>query len=790
MQFIVAMLLLNTHLLAIQIEAGWHLLGVPIPTTIEAIKKANNLTDVRRFDTDRKAWVSSGEVGWNEGVLLYAPSPIALNYNSIITGFNPTSHADDSYNITLKKGWNLKALSTNLSVASKLFGDDVSIWLYDDQKWVSYLPHIKGTKANKQSIIKSGQGFFIYAPDDRTYKLKDLRTKLTTFDNEAKMLDFLEKNAIFNRSFRSDDDRFFIAEGDGKPMPGVGSAGSSNKGAVDDATHTNVQEQGVDEADIIKHNNNNIFYLATDDKGKSRLYTHTFADLVAGQKKAQEISVFTDEKSVQAQDLYLYNDQLIVLGNSFHAYRIAAEVSPKTLSRMVLPPYFMNNEIYIEVYDVKDIKAIKRTQSIKVQGHLNNTRLANGKLYVVSSYNPYLKVTYKRTHIPCKDGYYQLVDKEGKCYEIDYDDYTIKEKHLIPKITHNGKSSDLVGHQHFYSAMKVNNLDQITTTTAFDLSGFESKNLSLMINSYQLYMSPKALYLTHEHYDYSPFTTASSERIDRTKTAIYKIALDKQLDFIDHIVIEGRAINQFAFSEYKGVLRVATTKGYAFNDTTDNMVYTIAEENGVLKQKALLKGLGKKGEVIRAVRFMGDKGFVVTFKQTDPFYTIDLSDPDSPKKAGELSIPGFSTYLHSVGDNQILALGNDADSEGRVTAMQVQLFDISTFKSPKLVDKYLFDKTAFSNALYNHKAFTFRPSDKKFAIYINSYDYKSHTTTFRGFYIFELSNGDIKEQGKIEIPTDDKHRYSYYDARSIIFSKTGKDYILFLTNDLKVYPIK
>ena len=778
------------------IEKGWHLMGFPMPTSIEAIKKAYDLKDVRRFDEDSQSWQSSGQVGWNEGVLLYTPKRILIE-STLDSVKSSAGVRDKAFSIVLQKGWNLKSITPRISVMSKLFGDDVVIWLYENNEWSSYLPKSKDDQINQQPIIKNAQGFFIYSPTDRTYPLRDLQRKLTQFSNSKQMMDFLEKSVIFSRAFRSDDDHFGIAEGDGVSAPS--SAGA--KQSVDDATHTNIQEQGVDEADIIKHDNNRLFYIATDDNDQRSLYTHSFAHLISGQGRAEKITVFTGkaydkkgvekgvEKRVEIEGIYLYNDQLIVLGRGYYPY--GGIRTANRHSRMVLPPYYQNEDFYIEVYDVKDSKNINRTQQITMRGYLKDTRLADGKLYVVSSYNPYFKVAYKRAYIRCKDGVYQLVDSKGRCYELDYDAYTVQEKHILPTMSINGKAVDWIDYKSFYSKMSVDRQNSIITTTVFDLkqTTMTTKSVSLMANSYTTYMSPYALYLTYQHYDAIPFVDDSSQREDSTQTTIYKIALGERPDFVDHIVIDGRTLNQFAFSEYKGVLRVATTKGYSWNDSTDNMVYTIQEEGGVLKQQGLLKGLGKKGEAIRSVRFMGDKAFVVTFKQTDPFYTIDLSKPTNPQKIGELSIPGFSTYLHDVGDDKILALGNDADDEGRVTAMQVQLFDVANFAKPQLLDKYLFDKSSFSNALYNHKAFTFRRSDKRFALYVNNYDYKSNATTFRGFYLFGLQNGSIKEPHKINLATKEDKGYGYYDARSMIFSKDGKHYILFLSKDLQLYPI-
>lgn len=143
--------------------------------------------------------------------------------------------------------------------------------------------------------------------------------------------------------------------------------------------------------------------------------------------------------------------------------------------------------------------------------------------------------------------------------------------------------------------------------------------------------------------------------------------------------IEGRLLDAYAMSERDGVLRVASTRTDA---ASDSLVTTLALEGGELAEQGRVDGLGP-GEQIYAVRFLDDVGYVVTFRQTDPLYTIDLSDPAAPRVAGELKIPGFSSYLHVVGEDLLLGIGQDADPEtGMTLGAQASLFDVSEPSAP------------------------------------------------------------------------------------------------------------
>ena len=151
--------------------------------------------------------------------------------------------------------------------------------------------------------------------------------------------------------------------------------------------------------------------------------------------------------------------------------------------------------------------------------------------------------------------------------------------------------------------------------------------------------------------------------------------------------VRGHLLNQFSMSEHEGYLRVATTDGPPWDSRgSESFVTVLTESDPDLVQAGQVGGLGR-GEQIFAVRFLGDIGYVVTFEQIDPLYTIDLSDPENPVTRGELKIPGFSSYLHPWGDDQLIGIGTDGDDEGRTFGAVASLFDISDIDDPRLVDK-------------------------------------------------------------------------------------------------------
>ena len=227
---------------------------------------------------------------------------------------------------------------------------------------------------------------------------------------------------------------------------------------------------------------------------------------------------------------------------------------------------------------------------------------------------------------------------------------------------------------------------------------------------------------------------------------IYKFSFDENLSYEAKGSVTGSMLNQFSMSEKDDYLRVATTSGWSWwnGGETINSVYTLKNENDALVVDGELTGLGHEGETIKAVRFMGSRGFVVTFRETDPLYTLDMSDNSQPKMVGELSIPGFSRYLHIVDENRVLSVGRDADESGSTLGLQLQLFDISDFSNPLLADKIkIGDRYTYSEAEYNHKAFSYRGSDLKFGIAYRSYSYNDNTND-EHFGIYQVDDLSIK----------------------------------------------
>ena len=175
-------------------------------------------------------------------------------------------------------------------------------------------------------------------------------------------------------------------------------------------------------------------------------------------------------------------------------------------------------------------------------------------------------------------------------------------------------------------------------------------------------------------------------------------------------VVNGRVLNQFSMDEHEGHLRVATTSGRVSNPDVQSTVTVLRPQGDTLAEVGMVDGLAP-GEDIRSVRFSGDRGFVVTFRETDPLFVIDLSDPEDPTVLAELKVPGFSTYMHLMDDEHLLTIGYDGDElEGFAwfDGVRLQIFDIGDPTAPELVHKEIIGtRGSSSEALTNHFAFNY-----------------------------------------------------------------------------------
>jgi uncharacterized secreted protein with C-terminal beta-propeller domain len=692
--------------------------------------------------------------------------------------------------IELYKGWNLLSLPYNMVISPEVFGDDV-VWKYnDDSDWEAYIPNldenITGIKSLQQ--IDPNNGFWVNAEEVKTIDIANLSSELQSFASTEKMENYL-KLMITSKKYFPWGWCADLAYPEGAVDMVTADSGAANDLKAEDATTTNLQESGVDESDILKHNNDYIFYL---NRISNQIIVTRFSKVIANE--TEPITTIDTDSAAYIESLYLKDDQLIVL------------YTPKTEYSFDFSDVenidYWNGKSGFKVYDISDINAITLVEDFTLNGRIVNSRIVDGKLYLMSRFIPHAQWEYPKVFVEgdqciseyekkygiqydvsIGDGYF--TDQYGKShycqkndegyYYIDYNNPQAMVYFLQPSLQDNIniKETTLLDATQTYAPLKLDQTPAIVSVTEFDLSDFTYNNTAIVGETTTEYVSSKAIYLVSNQYrrfwafnDYEEQST------------IYKFSIDDQLEYRGKGNVSGRILNQFSLSEYDNILRIATTEGFSWwsGSDTNNSIFTLQDSNGSLSEIGSLSSLGKEGETIRAVRFIGDRAFVVTFLQTDPFYTIDLSDPTAPEKKGELKVDGFSEYFHPIDENRILSIGRDADENGILGGLQVQLFDLTDFSNPLLADKVVIgNKYYHSEAEYNHKAFSYRNSDALFSFPVSYWSkqpgYKWQYSYQHMLPLFQIEDQSIKTIGKLQAVSENS--YWYGQARPIIFNMTN-----------------
>ena len=493
-------------------------------------------------------------------------------------------------------------------------------------------------------------------------------------------------------------------------------AGAAKTAGVDFST-TNVQEAGVDEPDIVKTDGNRVFALA-----KNRLY----AVDVSGPTPRIAGSLAMP-KDTFARDMLISANKLVVMGDGPAQVRpLPAAAAPggaegkiaagSTDAAIGITPG-SSGSVLIEI-DVTDTAAMRVLETLQTEARYVTARLSGTTARIVVAAGGPMGLTFT---YPTEPG----AANEATATRANRNQLArTTADNWIPRysVTSAAGTSaprpvvacDAVSRPPMFSGLET--LSVLTIDLNGGLDPIDSD--AVMASGENVYASPESLYVATNRW---PIFDANGVPVDSvTTTQVHKFdtSNSSQTGYHGSGTVIGHTLNQFSMSEYDGKLRIATTKdgfglvgGDAAVDTggeSESYVSVLDERNGKLVQLGQVGGLGK-GERIYAVRFIGTTGYVVTFRQTDPLYTVDLSDPAAPRVAGELKIAGYSAYLHPIADNLLIGVGQDATEEGRTKGLQVSLFDVSDPASPKRLHNAVMPG-ANSDAEWDHHAFLWWPT--------------------------------------------------------------------------------
>lgn len=498
---------------------------------------------------------------------------------------------------------------------------------------------------------------------------------------------------------------------------------SANIAGSDDYSKTNVQTEGVDESDIVKTDGEYIY--VSDYNGNLSILKADGAESKLVSKTSINDFFDTENAYYNVSAMYLYNDKIVMVvsGGSNVYYDDMIMEGEIALDYM---PYYYDNNTYVLVISVEDRSKPVLVDKLSQEGSYTNSRMAGGYVYIYT--DKYIDYTSLET-VYAKTG--DEVISEEDVYvtkDCDYNNYLIISSIDVEN------SSDFK--------------DTIVYTTDWSYA--------------QLYVSGSNIYILESIYNWE----ANTE-----KTNIVKISyVDGEMELKNNSYVKGTVNDQFSVDEYNDYLRVVTT------DFDANNLYILDNELNITGK---IEGLAE-GERIYSARFMGDIGYFVTFRNMDPLFSVDLSDPSAPVVLGELKIPGFSTYLHFIDKDTLLGIGHDADIEnGFVEGMKLSLFDVSDPGNVTEVQSVLFGDYSYSEALYNHTAIL--ASSEKNIFGFSVLDWNNNKTVYK---IYSFENGEMVEKESIDVMGSEKE-YSY-EIRGIY---SGDFFYIVTLNNLKAYSL-
>jgi uncharacterized secreted protein with C-terminal beta-propeller domain len=521
---------------------------------------------------------------------------------------------------------------------------------------------------------------------------------------------------------------------------------SANVPPVTNHSTTNIQVAGVDEADIVKTDGEYIYFAS----GNTTIIVNAYPP-----EQAQVLSEIELEGTVVG--IFINGDRLVVFEETpYYSYY---DVRSDSDEKIYMP--YVSPKTYIKVYDVSDRENPLLEREISTDGQYVSSRMIGDYAYVVvnePAYEEDDEINLPRIYS----------DGNGKGTEIPATDIYY---------------SDVADYYYMYTTI-------IAVNTQDD--GQEPTYETILLGaSSNLYVSLNNIYLT--------FPVWGWDMGDSEKTSIHRIQIaGDNITYVASGEVPGMVLNQFSMDEYDGYFRVATT---TWDGTSQNNVYILNMSLNITGQLTDLA----PGESIYSARFMGERGYLVTFKQVDPLFVIDMENPYDPKVLGYLKVTGYSDYLHPYDETHIIGIGKETTDAGTFAwyqGVKISLFDVTDVGNPVEISKLeIGDRGTDSLVLSDHKAFLFDRARNLLVmpileakVDVTDYpegvpDWAYGEPVWQGAYVFRVSlDGGIEEKGKIthvENITDPDQAYYYYSPFAVERSLYIDD-VLYTISDAKI----
>ena len=526
----------------------------------------------------------------------------------------------------------------------------------------------------------------------------------------------------------------------------AGAAAPSAPKAGVDFSDTNVQEAGVDEPDVVKTDGR---LLVTTADRRLRVVD------VSGAPRQVGVLDLADDA---AGNLLLVGNRALVISSAAYGIPVLMDRGREQAASQPVVPQRPTTKV--TVVDLADPAKPKVARTHTIDGSLIDARLVNGVARVVTTARP--DITFPQP-VPTPQGSTEKAQAANA--EIVRN---AKPAAFLPK---GASCADA------YVPVEAAGVSTIAVQSVDPAADAPGAAVTVAgADGGIVYASSTRLFVSLVGRSGGPVRPAGRGQAPETsRTAIHAFDISDPVKarYTGSGDVPGQLLNQFSLSEEAGILRVATTldgqasplpQGGAVAPDgpavlpspgpSQSRVTVLRQAGEEWVETGAVDGLGK-GERIYAVRFLGTMGYVVTFRQVDPLYVLDLRDPRAPKVTGELKITGYSAYLHPAGAGRLIGIGQEATDQGRRVGTQVSLFDITNPAAPaKLAGAVL--PSATSSAEYDHHAFLYWAATGLVVAPVSSYveggDTRPDGLPFSGVVAFRIGDKSVKEAGRIAHP--------------------------------------
>ncbi len=623
-------------------------------------------------------------------------------------------------------------------------------------------------------------------PGPGTSLFDDSNGELKQFSSQAELEEFVKSNIESTNYYDRNLITLDSARGFSAPTAATSesaTAGASVSQNAKDFSETNIQVQGVDEADIVKND------------GKYIYTTSEYGDKITIIKAypAENMEIVSEIKDLQGiNGIFINNDKLIVFAQAeIHVSESAKIACASEKGGCLIPdsyPYSYGSSVFI--YDISDRENPILESQIQTDGTYQNSRMIGDYVYVIS--NKYIQRDNPQPPIFIDDGvtrptpleeiYYMPYPDTNYVFNtitaIDLDDNDFNSKTYLM-----GSSATVYVSQENIYLTKQKSMpfreytDRIIDEVYMKIFSGEWKEKVEEISKKDItdYGKLNELQELIEDYtdsldgnDLEEFSQDLIERLEdfqesiskeQEKTVIYKINIDgKEIEYKSKGEVFGHILNQFSMDEYDENFRIATTTGEVWRSGGNSLNHLyVLDEN--LELIGSVEDLAP-GEKIYSARFMQGRAYIVTFKKVDPLFVIDVSNPRNPEVLGYLKITGFSDYLHPYDENHVIGIGKETQGGNEdfswYQGVKVSLFDVSDVENPIETAKIeIGDRGTQSDALYDHKAVLFDRTRNTLVLPIQLYEVDENKNDGRDYYIDEDSRyGTFVWQGAYVLHID------------------------------------